>query len=109
MARNHNKTISLSEAASGKIKDGHKVSPESQSSITSHVYLKSPTAASLDKNVVLRQIRHHKHKSKVKSAFRAFMRSSSSSSTTLTPNRQPAALPHQTPAYTATRSRRSTT
>ncbi|KAM1001010.1 hypothetical protein ACFX2I_007585 [Malus domestica] len=42
------------EAASGKIKDSHEVSPESQSSITSHVYLKSPTAASLDKDVVLR-------------------------------------------------------
>ncbi|KAM2000552.1 hypothetical protein COP2_007839 [Malus domestica] len=54
MARNHNKTISLSEAASGKIKDSHEVSPESQSSITSHAYLKSPTAASLDKDVVLR-------------------------------------------------------
>ncbi|KAM1164916.1 hypothetical protein PS2_024167 [Malus domestica] len=89
MAQNHNKTISLSEAASGKIKEGHEVSPESQSSIISHVYLKSPTAASLDKNVVLRHIRHHKHKSKVKSAFRAFMRSSSSSSspTIPTPNR----------------------
>ncbi|KAM2246610.1 hypothetical protein ACFXTI_007413 [Malus domestica] len=42
------------EAASGKIKDSHEVSPESQSSITSHAYLKSPTAASLDKDVVLR-------------------------------------------------------
>ncbi|KAB2617953.1 hypothetical protein D8674_013822 [Pyrus ussuriensis x Pyrus communis] len=71
---------SFSEAASGKIKDGHEVSPESQSSITSHVYLKSPAAASLDRDVVLRRIRHHKHLSKVKSAFQAFMGSSSSSS-----------------------------
>ncbi|KAM1047991.1 hypothetical protein ACFX13_027841 [Malus domestica] len=69
----------FAEAASGKIKDGHEVSPESQSSITSHVYLKSPTAASLDRDVVLRRIRHHKHVSKVKSAFQAFMGSSRSS------------------------------
>ncbi|TQD95889.1 hypothetical protein C1H46_018527 [Malus baccata] len=83
----------FAEAASGKIKDGHEVSVKSQSSITSHVYLKSPTAASLDRDVVLRRIRHHKHVSKVKSAFR-FMGSSRSSPEPATSPRTPTSNIH---------------
>ncbi|KAM0970582.1 hypothetical protein ACFX13_018888 [Malus domestica] len=87
---------SFSEATSGKIKDGHEVSPESQSSITSHVYLKSPAAASLDRDVVLRRIRHHKHLSKVKSAFQAFMGSSSSPEPATSPMTPTSNIHHET-------------
>ncbi|KAL6273829.1 hypothetical protein ACE6H2_024521 [Prunus campanulata] len=68
------KQPSFSEAEK---KDGHEELSEAQSSsITRHVYLKSSAAAALDRDVVLRRIRHHKNLSKVKSAFQSLMGSS---------------------------------
>ncbi|KAI5319464.1 hypothetical protein L3X38_039172 [Prunus dulcis] len=68
------KQPSFSEAEK---KDGHKELSEAQSSsITSHVYLKSSAGAAMDRDVVLRRIRHHKNLSKVKSAFQSLMGSS---------------------------------
>ncbi|KAK9948749.1 hypothetical protein M0R45_004313 [Rubus argutus] len=65
-------------------KDGEAQAQHHQSvSVTSHLYLKSSSnskAAALDRDLVLRRIRHHKDMRKVKSAFQALMGNRSSSS-----------------------------
>ncbi|KAA8547280.1 hypothetical protein F0562_003856 [Nyssa sinensis] len=54
-------------------------------SVTSHLYLKSSSSSSahssetLDKDVILRRIRHHKCLNKVRTTFQALVNSSSSS------------------------------
>lgn len=48
--------------------------PESQNIVTSHVYLKpTHTSQSLDKETVLRRIRHRKRMDKVRNAVQGFL------------------------------------
>ncbi|KAH6832320.1 hypothetical protein C2S53_007418 [Perilla frutescens var. hirtella] len=67
MVSENEASLSINEAHS---KDG---SEPPLGSVSSQLFLKSSSHRSLDKDVVLRRLRHHKTVSRLKSAFHAIM------------------------------------
>lgn len=84
------KDLSSISETENKIEDDIEEEENENHIITTHLYLKpAHTLDTLDKNVVLRRIRHHRKRvNKVKSAVQGLFSSPFSSNTNKTPNTQ---------------------
>ncbi|KAL6957104.1 hypothetical protein U1Q18_011783 [Sarracenia purpurea var. burkii] len=71
--KSKNQPSSFAQSQEVKLSDGRdKGGEEATNSVTSCLYLKS-SSQPLDKNVVLRRIRHHKNLNKIRSTFQGLL------------------------------------